>query len=167
MDSRNGEPAKKRGRGRPQTYVFSNDEKLSESMERLKLTIEKRRKSQKDKYHRKKMEKKNNQASGSSSNTGRSSHREHSVRDGGLILDMAIASASSASEIPNSRAMHRRKWWIDASLPFIMTTHLSLPGNIVIRFQLCAPFTFARRGTNITVNVVCNELLIKSLPFWF
>lgn len=46
-----------RGRGRPPLYVWTGDEELSESMEKLKLSIERRRKRQKEQYHRRKKEK--------------------------------------------------------------------------------------------------------------
>jgi len=55
MDSIN-QPAG-RGRGRPPLYVWTGDEELSESMEKLKLSIERRRKRQKEQYHRRKKQK--------------------------------------------------------------------------------------------------------------
>ncbi len=108
MNSRSGESSAKRGRGRPPTYVFSGDEELSESMEKLKLAIEKRRKSQKAKYHRKKLEKKNNQAKTRPSNSGQRNQREQSVIDGGLILDMAIAGVAHAPKHHGYRPVYPR-----------------------------------------------------------
>lgn len=46
-----------RGRGRPPLYVWTGDEELSASMEKLKLSIQRRRKRQKEQYHRRKRQK--------------------------------------------------------------------------------------------------------------
>lgn len=111
MSSFQGESSKKRGRGRPPTYVFSNDEKLSEPMEKLKLSIEKRRRSQKEKYHRKKMEKTmKSETSGTRSCSSKSNRRDQGVKDGGLILDMAIAGSSNGANSSRSRHVNRRQW---------------------------------------------------------
>lgn len=97
MSSRKGESSSKRGRGRPPTYVFSGEEELSESMEKLKLAIERRRKSQKDNYHRKKLEKKNKEKSKRVSSTTHQHRRSQPVENGGHILDMALSGVSHGS----------------------------------------------------------------------
>ena len=97
MSSSRGQNPKKRSRGRPPTYVFPDDEVLTESMERLKQNIERRRKTQKDKYYRKKLERKKQTKKGQSS-SNRNPNEDPSIFDGGLILDMAIASAFNNQE---------------------------------------------------------------------
>ncbi len=110
MSSHLGEASKKRGRGRPPTYVFNSDEQLSESMEKLKQAIEKRRKSQKEKYHRKKQEKKNNEAKKRNGSSSRNNHENQPVLNGGLILDMAIAGTSPVSNSSRYRQVYPRIW---------------------------------------------------------
>lgn len=104
MSMRKSDASGKRGRGRPPTYVFSGEEELSESMEKLKLAIERRRKSQKDNYHRKKLEKKNKSQTKRASNGAHSHRRSQAVEDGGLILDMALSGISHGS------SSSHRKW---------------------------------------------------------
>lgn len=68
----------KRGRGRPPTYVWTGDETLSESQEKLKLSIERRRERQKATYHRrKKMQQEKKQ-------------REEEEADRAQLLDQAL-----------------------------------------------------------------------------
>jgi len=85
----------RRGRGRPPTYVWKEDEELSESMEKLKLSIERRRQRQKENYHRKKnMVKQGRHAKNTTPR--QETRRAPTVKDGGLILDIALSGNSSS-----------------------------------------------------------------------
>lgn len=99
-----GSSSRGRGRGRPQTYVFDGQQELSESMEKLKLSIERRREAQRANYHRKKQEKKNKAGSSKRSKKSADEHRtrEHTVEDGGSILDLALSGTPGASSSGSS-----------------------------------------------------------------
>ncbi len=114
-----GSAKRGRGRGRPPTYVFSGEEELSESMEKLKLAIERRREAQKANYHRKKQEKKERASSSKRSSkpyeesSQPSRAREHAVEDGGSILDLALSGtpgASSSGQTKWSRHAFHSYW---------------------------------------------------------
>lgn len=118
MNSRAGDLSLKRGR--PPIYVFSGDEDLSESMEKLKLTIEKRRKTQRVKYHLKKLKKNRNQEKRIDSDRSKNDQKQKAIVDGGLILDMAIEGSLpmpiSVSQIRMESLFHRTDFidWEDA-----------------------------------------------------
>ncbi len=96
MSSQTQEDSGRRGRGRPPTYVFSGDEELSESMEKLKLAIERRRKSQKAKYHQNKSKESKSQTR-TSNDIDQQAHGSQDVEDGSWILDIALSGTSEGS----------------------------------------------------------------------
>jgi len=95
-----------RRRGRPPTYVWNGDEKLSPSMEKLKLSIERRRQRQKASYHKKKELLKNKnykrqmqKQKGFKQDSPRrtSTSKDLPVANGAAILDFALAGNGHAS----------------------------------------------------------------------
>lgn len=106
MSSQKRDDSNKRGRGRPPTYVFSGDEELSESMEKLKLAIERRRKSQKTKYHQSKL-KDDSESNESHKEAEQQPGASENVQDGGLIIDIALSGNSVSESSPD----HQKDAW--------------------------------------------------------